>query len=271
MLFTAARWRGRRLLWPLMLTLLSICWNGCSPDGLFAEDQDRDRDFQRARDAERIGDYEGAAEFYERALERNPRSAVMHLGYASLCEGALRRYAYAVYHYQRYLRLRPDDPRAEDIRMRVTNCTERLATSVPLVVRSETIARDLDAMRKENLSLQGQIASLVAQTAAWSNEVRRLSLLARASEAANDEEPPAARSTPRTVSSSSSSSQVGNPTHTPSAVTSRGGTVHRIRPGDTLHRLARQYGVSLNALRQANPRINERRLLPGTPIQIPGR
>src|SRR4030095_15451490 len=126
----------------------------------------------RARDAERLGDFPGAAEFYERALEKNPRSIQVHLVYASLCEGPLERYADAVYHYQRYLRLRPDDPRADDIRRRITNCTERLATTVPLVIRSETIARDLEAVRRENLSLKRQVTNLVASVHGWSNQWR---------------------------------------------------------------------------------------------------
>lgn len=273
MLFIAA-WRRGHLapLLPLLLTIFCIVGSGCSPDAFFPEDEERDRDFQRARDAERLGDFEGAAEFYERALERNPRSAIVHLGYASLCEVSLQRYAYAVYHYQRYLRLRPDDPRADDIRRRVTNCTERLATTVPLVIRSETIARDLEAVRRENQALKVQVATLMSSTAYWSNEVARLTM--------SGGNAPTGRRDPVTSGGTSS----GDTDRTSSArgdysprdthpSTSSGGTsvarTHRIRAGDTLHRISRQYGVSLQALRQANPGLNERRLLPGTVVRIP--
>ncbi len=282
MLWNAAQRRGRRALLLLMVALSCIVWSGCTPDGLLSSDDERDRDFQRARDAERLGDYEGAAEYYERALDRNPRSPLVHLSYASLCESQLRRYAYAVYHYQRYLRLRPDDPRADDIRRRVTNCTERLATSVPLVIRSETIARDLEAVRGENRALRAQVANLLTQVAYWSNEVRRVSLaavggdLARANDdaAANDSRIARSRTPPPAAPPAARSRYDASPESerrlSPSAsATSPSSRLHRIQRGETLHRISRAYGVSVEAIRRANPGINERRLLPGTYLRIP--
>lgn len=46
---------------------------------------------------------------------------------------------------------------------------------------------------------------------------------------------------------------------------------HRVRSGDTLERIARNYGVSLTALRQANSGLNPRRLRPGQSVRIPPR
>lgn len=91
MSFDAAPWLGRCVL--LLLMLVGMLGGGCSPDAFLTPDEDRERNFQRAREAERLGDYEGAADFYERAIEKNPHSAAVHLGYASLCEGSLRRHA----------------------------------------------------------------------------------------------------------------------------------------------------------------------------------
>ncbi len=171
----ALRLRARGL-WLCLLaaTLLAAC----SPDGFLVTDEERERNFQRARDAERLGDFDGAADHYERALERNPRAANVTLGYASLCETQLKRFADAAYLYQRYLKLVPDDPRAEDIRRRITICSERLATAVPVVIRSETIARDLETVRTENLRLKALTSNLVATAVYWSNEWRRASTTA---------------------------------------------------------------------------------------------
>lgn len=267
MLRTAAGQGGWRAWIPLALFAVGIV--GCSPDAFMPASEDRDRHFQRARDAEMLRDFEAAAAHYEQALERNPRLANAHLGFAALCEGPLGRYADAVYHYQRYLRLRPNDPRADDIRRRVTNCTERLATSVPLVVRSDAIARDLSEMRRENQLLRTQVAQAVAYSAYWSNEVRRLAAaLPASSEARSGASQPAG-------GSSGGSSGTGS-----SRAESRGGRVetppgsartHRIQLGDTLMRLSRQYGVPLESLRRANPGVNERRLLPNTLLRIPER
>lgn len=269
MLFIAARWRRRCALLPLIW--IPLLWCACSPDLFQSPDEDRDRNFQKARDATRLGDYQGAAEYYRRAVESNPRSASVHLGYASLCEGPLQQYADAVYHYQQYLRLRPDDPKADDIRRRVTNCTERLATSVPLVVRSETIARDLEAVRRENQSLRVQITNLLGHVHYWSNAVQRLAQVGDLGPLGDaprdglpyDDDPP--RSPSDRGGRSPSLDRDGSRSPPASARS------HRVQSGDTLHRISRQYGVSLDALRRANPRINERRLLPGTYVRIPGR
>lgn len=276
MLWIAATGRLLRGLPLLLLLLVGWSWTGCSPDAFLLADEDRDRNFQRARDAERLGDYEGAAEYYEKALERNPRSALAHLGYASLCEGQLRRFADAVYHYQRYLRLRPNDPKAEDIRRRVTNCTERLATMVPLVIRSETIARDLEATRRENQALRTQVTNLFALSAYWSNECQRALALANPGVPGDGRDHGSAGS-PGSVGSVGPTGAVGGGGNRPwprmegSPVGSSSTRIHRLQRGETFAKLSRQYGVSVRALKQANPGLDERRLKPGTSVRIPPR
>jgi LysM repeat protein len=288
MLLNAARWRERRALPRLLLLLLvacSISWLGCSPDAFLPVDVERDRDVQRARDALKVNDFEGAAEYFERALERHPRSAMIHLAYGSLCETKLGRYADAVYHYQRFLKFtRPNDSRADDIRARVKYCTERLATSVPLVVRSETIARDLEIARRENIALTARLADAAKQIAFWSNEVVRVTADLRASQSftasqndardARAVEPRVPTATESSRPRSSNRTATENPTGastSQSLQNPQNALTHRIRPGDTLHRISRQYGVSVEALRRANPGVNERRLLPGTVLRIPPR
>jgi tetratricopeptide (TPR) repeat protein len=263
--------RGWYALVPLLLLCFAPLWGGCSPETFVSPDEDRD--FQRARDAERLRDYQGAAEYYERALERNPRAAVIHLAYAALCEGQLRRYAQAVYHYQRYLRLRPDDLRADDIRRRVTNCTERLATSVPLVVRSEIIARDLEAVRRENQNLLARISNLASVANHWSNEVRRLNMASQdAGESGSQSRSRRASDGPLAAKREGDGDSADRfPRSTLGGFNAAGSArTHRVERGETLIRIARQHGVSVEALRQANPRVHERRLLPGTVLRIPG-
>lgn len=285
MSFDAAPWLGRCVL--LLLMLAGLLGGGCSPDAFLVADEDRERNFQRAREAERLGDYEGAADFYERAIEANPRAAAVHLGYASLCEGSLRRHADAVYHYQRYLKLRtgdPKDPKAEAIRRRITNCTEQLATSVPLVIRSETIARDLAAMRGENLVLRGQVTQLMASVTHWSNEWSRASLLLQQAVASGSAAGAGGGwvSTPNRSAPSVDRSGVGrgsagsNPdrSRAPVAVQNRGGgtyRTHRVRPGETMEAVGRRYGISGAAVQRANPKVRPRTMPVGTVLRIPDR
>lgn len=284
-------WRWARFL-PVILALMA---GGCSPDAFLLSDEDRDREFQRARDAERLEDYAAAAEHYERALDRNPRHPAAHLGYATISQFQLRRYAEAVYHYERYLRLRPNDPKAQDIRHLITNCMERLATSVPLVIRSETIARDLEAVRGENQSLRLQVSNLMATTGYWSNECRRLA-------SASFQLPPAAaspagssgstnQSTRGSASTRSPAASAGSPSRSaaspPSAPAASAGRTpsrsstavlppaapryHRVLSGETMASIARRYGVTESALRHANPRVEPRLLRAGMDLRIPAR
>ncbi len=48
-----------------------------------------------------------------------------------------------------------------------------------------------------------------------------------------------------------------------------GGSIYRIRPGDTLYSIARRFGVTLDALLAANPEISPENLQVGDPICIP--
>lgn len=45
---------------------------------------------------------------------------------------------------------------------------------------------------------------------------------------------------------------------------------HTIRPGDTLEGIGKRYGVSVSALREANPGLDPRRLIPGREVRLPG-
>lgn len=297
MLIDAAPWRGGRAL--LLVILATALWGGCSPDDFLVADEDRERNFQRARDAERLGDFEAASEYYERALEKNSRAPTVHLGYASLCEGQLRRYADAVYHYQRYLRLRPEDPKADDIRRRIISCTERLATSVPLVVRSETIARDLAAVRNENLGLRAQLTNYFIFSIQASNEVRRLTIALAQSQAqlqaqaqwlaqgSGAGQVPGGLGGAPGVGAGVGGGLSGSSGYTGGGVArgsvSRAAAVprsrepatgvrtHRVRSGETMDRISRQYGITLSALQRANPRVDARYMRSGMDLKIPPR
>jgi serine-type D-Ala-D-Ala carboxypeptidase/endopeptidase (penicillin-binding protein 4) len=48
-----------------------------------------------------------------------------------------------------------------------------------------------------------------------------------------------------------------------------GARTHRVRPGDSFDRIARQYGTTVAALERANPGVNPRRIQPGQTIRIP--
>ncbi|MTI62234.1 MAG: LysM peptidoglycan-binding domain-containing protein [Firmicutes bacterium] len=48
-----------------------------------------------------------------------------------------------------------------------------------------------------------------------------------------------------------------------------GGSIYRIKAGDTLYSIARQYGVSLEQIINANPQLDPENLIIGDPVCIP--
>ena len=126
-----------------ILLLLAICGNGCIP-GDSHVDEEKDPHFQRGRNLASSQDFKGAVEEFEKALETNPRSAAAHFELGWLYDTKINDYAAAIYHYERYLQLQPNSPRAQsiDVRERIRGCKRELAnTEFPLPEQSEFAAR----------------------------------------------------------------------------------------------------------------------------------
>ncbi|MDP7024112.1 MAG: tetratricopeptide repeat protein [Kiritimatiellia bacterium] len=71
------------------------------------------------------GQFKEAEREYLRALRLDPADADTHYNLAVLYDQNLKQYRKAVSHYRRYLRLRPDAPDANDVRVWMTMCETR--------------------------------------------------------------------------------------------------------------------------------------------------
>src|SRR5512146_2634493 len=96
---------------PVVLLCLSL--NGCVPSGQSELEEEREPHFLEGRS--RIGsmDFKGAIEKFEQTLEANPRHAGAHFQLGCLYEEKAPDPAAAIYHYEQYLKLRPDAANAE--------------------------------------------------------------------------------------------------------------------------------------------------------------
>lgn len=81
--------------------------------------------------------------------------------------------------------------------------------------------------------------------------------------------PPPGRTTADTTPAADAAPAPEAPAPRPETTPAAAATTHVIRSGDTLDGIARQYGTTVNAVRQANPGINPRRLIPGREIRLP--
>ncbi|MCA1809750.1 MAG: hypothetical protein LC725_09930, partial [Lentisphaerae bacterium] len=97
-----------KILW-LMLGLLVLLSTGCSRDEAVRDASElRDPLLRQAHARLREGDRDGALDSMDRALLRKPELAQAHLDAALLYDEYRKDYVRAIYHYRRYLELRPD-------------------------------------------------------------------------------------------------------------------------------------------------------------------
>src|SRR5437016_5796801 len=86
--------------------VLSVFLSGCLPSNQSRLDEEKEPHFLAGKNRFNRMDYQGAFESFEKALAVNPTSAAAHFELACLCEQIEADPAAAIYHYDRYLKLR---------------------------------------------------------------------------------------------------------------------------------------------------------------------
>jgi tetratricopeptide (TPR) repeat protein len=105
--------KNNLLFWPaefsgVLLVIAAVLLSGCSRPVASLDDSDfRDPMIRKAQSKVRQGDKEGAVECLNRAIERSPDLAQAHLSLALLYDDYKKDYVRAIYHYERYLEIRP--------------------------------------------------------------------------------------------------------------------------------------------------------------------
>src|SRR5258706_119260 len=93
--------------------ICSAALYGCIPAGPGQAGEEKEPHFQAGRARVNAMDYTGAIEAFEKALEVNPHSGAAHFELGWLFADKDPNPAAAIYHYEQYLRLRPDAENAE--------------------------------------------------------------------------------------------------------------------------------------------------------------
>lgn len=145
----------------------------CSPSVSQSDQQDEKNPFfQKAERMYKSRDYKEAIKYYHKALESDSNNAAAHLKLGLLYENQLQDYAYAIYHYRRYLELRPQAQKAEYVKQFVERSMIGLASSMTnsAVVGAEEINRlrldnsylthEVEFLRTNNRDLEMKLAKL---------------------------------------------------------------------------------------------------------------
>ncbi len=246
----------------LLVLLAGLLASGCVPSAQSQLDEEKDPHFLAGKSCSSSLDYGGAVDAFEKALEVNPHSASAHFELGYLFSEKIPRPASAVYHFEEYLRLRPKAENADLVRQRILSCKQQLASSVSLGPVAEKLQRDFDQMAQENKRLREDLEKARAY-AVWLESLTNHSTGLRAAA------PPAVPSGLASSTGSSPRTNSGGSVDTGSA-SGTGSRTHTVKAGETPIIIARKYGVKLDALLAANPRLDPRKLKVGQTLTIPG-
>jgi tetratricopeptide (TPR) repeat protein len=242
-----------------LAVLLGLSLSGCMPSSQSLTDEEKEPHFLAGKSAINTMDYKGAIEEFERALKANPESGAAHFEVACLYVQKEPDPAAAIYHFEQYLKLRPDAANAETVRQLIITCKQDLAKTVlPLPItpgmqhQFEQLADENRRLHEENEKWKAYFASR-PQTP--TNPVGQMEFQAR---------PPV--QTQPVQSENTTSSNRPPESRQSAAVTAR---KHTVADGDTPSSIARKYGVKLDALMAANPGLDPRRLRIGQTLNIP--
>jgi len=204
-------------------------------------------------------DFQGAIESFEQALEANPRSGAAHLELGWLFAEKESDPAAAIYHYEKYLKLRPGAENAETIGQHIFRLKQELAKGVLPIPPSTEIQRQMEQLAEDNRQLREQLVRL--QTAASqvsSNSSNSRAFVPSSAVASNS-----LNAVARPLAGS------GTTTAPKKDRTAVSGRTHKVQAGDTPLAVARRYNVKVDALLTANPGLNPKRMRVGQSLVIP--
>ncbi len=150
LLFRAAAFSGAVLL------VFAVFLPGCSRPVASLDDSDfRDPLIRKAQSKVRQGDKDGAIDSLNNALARRPDLAQAHLSLALLYDDYKKDYVRAIYHYERYLELRPATQKRGLIMDLIQKA--KMSFSASLSEQFPDTAKKLQALEEENSRLKASL------------------------------------------------------------------------------------------------------------------
>lgn len=217
------RTRCCRILNFMLVGVALVALTGCGMDSARDQRDDRDPMMRRALARKNAGDFDGAIDAYQRLLDKKPQLAMAHLQLGILFDQNREDYVRAIYHYERYLEMRPESEKARLVREMADKARLAYAASLP-------------DMPNEAINT---IASLRSQISVLNSEVERLSAMRSPA--------PTPTATPVAVQNAAAapmpSRSAPPPVVAPAAPTAA--STYVVKSGDTLSKIAgKMYGDS---------------------------
>jgi LysM repeat protein len=254
--------------------LLCVVVYGCVPPSQSPMEEEKEPHFIEGKHALIVMDYAGAIGEFEKAVEANPRNASAHFELALLYEkqdnGMEPDPAAAIYHYQQFLKLRPNANTADEVRGRITNCKQDLAKGLSLP-SSPSVQHDLEQLIQENKRLQTEVDQWRAWYKVQQTNRPTAQVVAPAIQPTQTVQyvaPVVVRSNPPPQISNVAPRVYGGTPHvSPHSTSVR--TTYIVQSRDTMASISRKFNVKLSSLAAANPGLDARKLHPGQLVNIP--
>jgi LysM repeat protein len=249
----------------MMLLLVGLAPSGCVPSSQSQSDEEKEPHFLAGKSRVSTMDYTGAIECFEKALEVNPQSASAHFELACLFDQKEPDPAEAIYHYNHYLKLRPNADNVDLVKQHILTCKQELARTVSLGPVTEKVQRELEKLTEENKRLTEDNKRLHDELDKWSTYARGQQSLTNRGSAAQPARQSLVAAAPLPVDAQSSSTGATRVASTPAAAARS----HTVKAGETPTLIARKYGIKVDSLMAANPGLNAKRLQVGQSLSIP--
>ena len=245
---------------------VGIALSGCMPPDQGQPDEEREPHFALGKSRINAMDYQGAVEAFQEALEANPHLAAAHFELGWLYDEKESDPAAAIYHYQQYLKLCPNAGNAEVIKQRIESCKQQLAADVLPLPSTPAAQNQINQLIEENQRLQDEVNKWRAYYASQQAAQTPSSPAPDHPVTSPTVNPVPAQPQPD-VSGSMGSRAEDHPAHL--TVLKETLRSHTVVAGETAVRIARRYGVTLDALLAANPGLEPRRMRVGQVLNIP--
>ena len=118
---------------------------------------------RKARAKLREGDKQSALDLLNRAIDEKPKLAQAHLEVAQLYDDYDHNYARAIYHYERYLELRPQTEKREMIEGFIRKA--RIAFAASMAEQNPGLDKKVQALQKDNDRLKQDLRQVRANLA----------------------------------------------------------------------------------------------------------
>ncbi|MDF7799209.1 tetratricopeptide repeat protein [Pontiellaceae bacterium B1224] len=138
-----------------------IILTGCDKDtGSMEAREENDPNVLSGQQYVEQGNYEAAIEEFKRAIELEPLMARPHLDLALIYQNNFSNPIHAIYHYDRYLELRPDSEKAEFINEQKLKVAQSLAnTLINNSPEVKKVVQERNTLIQQNNDLKRQLAA----------------------------------------------------------------------------------------------------------------